>query len=366
MKNTTSRRLLMKIFLRLISGFLFACAVLLAAEAYFQWKSKCHLSGIAYDSLLGWRLRKDHRSDSNPNHIVNFNSSGFRDRNHSRVRKAQTVRILILGDSYTAGLELSDSKIFTRLVENQLNANTRNFRFEVMNVSVPAWGTDQQYLYLKNEGLEYSPDFVVLMVAPNDIRESFGKKFLTLEDETLRENGLPSVPLKERLGWELSYRSCLFQEFQERYRFDYGSFKRIFALFPVSFPVGIEMCNDRHLFLRNTPVEVQSAQELFQRLILEMDLLCKQKNTILYLSIIPTKMELDRTLEREDYVPGKIAGLLQEISRKHSIRYLNLYSELKSSGINPLDIFISDEYHLNEFGHRFVAEKLVSVFLINE
>src|SRR5262245_59204980 len=164
-----------------------------------------------------------------------------------------------------------------------------------MNVSVPAWATDQQYLYLANEGVKYQPDYVVLMVAPNDIRESYGKKFLSSDGERLVRNPL-SLPWKDRLFWFLANHSCAFQYWQRRTGSEYGGFSHIFRHFPVSFPLGSEQASDRHLFIQPVPSEMVLAKELFKSLLTEIRQLCNDNGSQLLLAIIPTKMEYDGTL----------------------------------------------------------------------
>jgi lysophospholipase L1-like esterase len=355
-----------KLTLRITVIFLFLFVILLGAEAYFRLFSNCQLSGVAYDRTLGWRLRKNHHSESSPRQVVHFNGRGFRDRNHNLIKDPQAVRILILGDSYTAGLDCSDTEIFSSLLEYGLNKTpSGNVRYEIMNASVPAWATDQQCLYLKQEGLRYKPDFVILMVAPNDVRETYGKRFFTIENGQLKENGAPSILNFERFCWFLACHSCLFQHLQKRTNLNHGNFKGIFTLFPVSFAVGNKMCNERHLFLKTVPNEIKSAVNLFEALLLQMNRLCVENRSKFVLSVIPTKMEFDGTLNSPEYQPGKIAEVIQGVAAENGIPFLNLYSDLKSTNQDPVKIFISSEYHLNKRGHRFVAERLLSFFVEN-
>ncbi len=44
---------------------------------------------------------------------------------------------------------------------------------EVINTGVPGYGADQEYLYLKTEGLKYHPDLVLLCAFYNDFSECF-------------------------------------------------------------------------------------------------------------------------------------------------------------------------------------------------
>src|ERR1700756_5486027 len=187
MKGITNIHLWIKILL-------LVCTILLVTEAGLKFFSNCKVSGIIYDKQLGWRLKKNYsreEKEKGPKQRVrklNFNSRGFRDRDHSFEKDEGIKRIIFLGDSYTAGLQYSDEEIFTSCFEQILNANNSNkIKYEIMNVSIPAWATDQEYIYLRGEGIRYHPDYVLLMISPNDIRETYGKKFFYLENGQLGE-----------------------------------------------------------------------------------------------------------------------------------------------------------------------------------
>ena len=374
MKTVKNSSLYIKIFiLACVFLMLLVCVFLVVAEARFKLFSNCRLSGIAYDERLGWRFKKDYDSEikekdpKKRDRKLSFNSRGFRDRDHSFEKDEDTKRIIFLGDSYTAGTEYPNDEIFATLFEKMLDANTTNkIKYEVMNVSVSAWATDQQYIYLKEEGMKYHPDYVLLMIAPNDIRETYGKKVLYLENGKLREMGAPSIPLKARLYWFLANRSCAFQHLQTRLKLNYGSFKNVFQYFPVSFPIGEEMCNDKHLFLKEAPEEIIAARELFKTILLEINQLCKKNHSKLLISVIPSKIEFEDDLKGEQYEPGKIAEYVKAIANENGIPFLDLFSCLKAEEEDPLRIFISWEYHLNDYGHAFVAKKLLRFFDLNK
>jgi lysophospholipase L1-like esterase len=360
--------------LLIFASILAGCAfIIVVIEARFKLSSSCQLSGIIHDEQLGWRLKRSHGwHHNNPNSrkvdgMVTINSSGFRDKEHSSTKEPDRKRIMFIGDSYTAGLEYSDGEVFTSLFDHMLNEKIAHKNtFDIMNVAVPAWATDQQYLYLKNEGMQYLPDYVFLMIAPNDIRETYGKQFLSLRSGHLEQNRPPSIPWRARLYWSLANYSCAFQYWQSKWKQDYGSFANIFQYFPVSFPAGSEMCSDKHLFLREVPPEVRKAKELFKAILLEINRLCKENHCKFLVSIIPTKIEYDGTLKEKQYQPGGIADYVENVAAENDIPFLNLVHALNAEEKDPLKIFISDEYHLNDYGHAFVAKKLLPFFIANQ
>ena len=122
-----------------------------------------------YDSILGWRNVPNWVATTRGRPLT-INSQGLRDREYAYVKPAGTGRILVLGDSFTWGYGVSDADIFTELLERQLAS--REPAWQVINTGVSGWGTDQQFLYFRDEGFRYEPDVVVLACyLLNDPRE---------------------------------------------------------------------------------------------------------------------------------------------------------------------------------------------------
>ncbi len=122
-----------------------------------------------YDRLLGWRNIPSWKSKTFGQPLT-INSKGLRDREYPYEKPAGTRRILVLGDSYTWGYGVSDSDLYTEVLERELNQ--AGPKCEVLNAGVSGWGTDQEYLYFREEGRKYSADVVVLMFFFNDLSES--------------------------------------------------------------------------------------------------------------------------------------------------------------------------------------------------
>ncbi|MGB0578792.1 MAG: SGNH/GDSL hydrolase family protein, partial [Limisphaerales bacterium] len=85
-----------------------------------------------------------------------INSKGLRDREYPYEKTPGTKRILVLGDSYTWGYGVGNNERFTDFLEQQLE------ECEVLNSGVSGYGTDQEYLWFRSEGVKYQPDLVIL------------------------------------------------------------------------------------------------------------------------------------------------------------------------------------------------------------
>ena len=73
--------------------------------------------------------------------------------------------------------------------------------WEVINTSVSGYGTDQQYLYLKERGIAYRPDVVLLLFYANDFANnnaaeqySYYKPYFSITDNGLELQNTPVPP----------------------------------------------------------------------------------------------------------------------------------------------------------------------------
>jgi lysophospholipase L1-like esterase len=123
-----------------------------------------------YDPLLGWRNIPNWKATTRGRPLT-INSKGLRGPEQPYEKPTGTARILVLGDSFTWGYGVGDDEVFARVLEKQLPHDP--VRWEVLNAGVSGYGTDQEYLYLINEGFKYAPDIVVLaFLVFNDPRDN--------------------------------------------------------------------------------------------------------------------------------------------------------------------------------------------------
>lgn len=112
-----------------------------------------------FDEELGWRNIPNWVA-STAGKKLSINSKGLRDREYPYAKPPGVKRILVLGDSYTWGYGVEDDAIFTEVLERRLAKDGANW--EVLNSGVSGWGTDQEYLWFKREGVKYQPDLVIV------------------------------------------------------------------------------------------------------------------------------------------------------------------------------------------------------------
>jgi len=112
---------------------------------------------------------------------VDINSHGFRDREHAWEKPVGTRRVVLLGDSFIEALQVPFERSLTPLLEQKLRQEGAG-EVEFINLGLSGFGTAREYLMLREYGLRYRPDLVVMFFVGNDISDNSrrlqGKPFL--------------------------------------------------------------------------------------------------------------------------------------------------------------------------------------------
>lgn len=148
------------------------------------------LRGIGYGNLviyqpdpyLVWKPVPNQNCYTKVGHKpVYINAEGTRGKYFSKDKKNNSFRILSLGDSKTFGWGLEESETYSGLLEKLLqNHIGDSLKVEVTNAGVNAWSYAQMYVYLRDVGLSYSPDIIILADANlwTQFSEESSKEFI--------------------------------------------------------------------------------------------------------------------------------------------------------------------------------------------
>lgn len=100
-------------------------------------------------------------------HPATINQSGFRERNYSTQKTANTYRVAVVGDSFTYGQGIVEDARFTNIIQHHLD--NMQVEFEVLNFGRPGAETVDQTAFLDQYIFELEPDFVLLQWFINDV-----------------------------------------------------------------------------------------------------------------------------------------------------------------------------------------------------
>ena len=101
---------------------------------------------------------------------IRINSLGWRDREISLDKKEDTFRIIALGDSITFGWGVELHETYVKQLETILKKQNSYKNYEVINISIEDLGLQEELKLLKQFGLDFQPDLVLLGFYLNDAR----------------------------------------------------------------------------------------------------------------------------------------------------------------------------------------------------
>ena len=167
--NPSKRKLrlfkLALLFIALIFGLLIAeVALRIIGYTYPVFYTTDLVRGYALQpGISGW-YRKEGTA------YVRINSEGLRDREHAKPKPADTLRIVVLGDSYAEALQVPLEDAFPVVMEQRLQSCPafKGKRIEAINFGVSGYGTAQELLTLREKVWDYAPDIVLLAVTTNN------------------------------------------------------------------------------------------------------------------------------------------------------------------------------------------------------
>src|SRR6476659_8509853 len=165
---------------RFIRLLLVAGAILVAlliAEVALRVSGFSYFSPYAPDQDVGYSLRPGAEGWWKKEGLtyVKINSHGFHDREHTIAKPPDTLRIAVVGDSFTEALQVPLEKAFWSVMEPKLQhcLQPASAKVEVLNFGVSGFSTAQELVLLQKRVWQFSPDVVVLLVTTgNDVRDN--------------------------------------------------------------------------------------------------------------------------------------------------------------------------------------------------
>jgi lysophospholipase L1-like esterase len=102
-----------------------------------------------------------------------INAFGFRDKKY-RIRKANELRVIFIGDSVTYGWNVALEDTYHKRLERLFHSN--GYDVDVMGMGVVGYNTEQEYFLIKEKALVFKPDMIVLQITMNDFERTLGIK----------------------------------------------------------------------------------------------------------------------------------------------------------------------------------------------
>ena len=206
----------------LFISFSVLIGVLLIAEVSVRLFTDTIRPLLVVDPVLGRRYVKDFEGvvfnpESDRDVNVRFNDQGFRFPDLPFEKPAGTRRVVLLGDSMIAGMQVDAELTAAGILEQRLNETaSEGERWEVLNFGVSGASTAQEYVLYRELARKYHPDLVLCVFfvgndfGDNSPRLSSRNRIYFDLDERGELVQLPYPPLRTRFNELLDEYSRLY------------------------------------------------------------------------------------------------------------------------------------------------------------
>ena len=319
----------------------------------------CH-PFFQYDEMLGWVSKPNaegiYGMTEEYTTCVKINSKGLRDREYDYKKLGGIKRIVVLGDSMTWGVGVEEKEIFTEVLEDNFLKN-----IQVINMGAACYGNDQELLFLREEGVKYSPDLVIVAFNVNDLVnnmhyiQSFQYKpmFVLDAENKLILTNVP-VPQKSFLSFGMFLYThshtfnFLFERLQSRGILD-RLIKKVFSKKDAS-TTNVSYITER-----------QNGYNLTKAILKEIDTVAEANNAKTMIVIIPS-----RTQVKNKNCDPEINGVLVDFGKESNIPVLDLLPEFRNHAENGEQIYFEFDCHWNANGHKLTAELIYDKLIEEE
>ena len=306
-----------------------------------MWVSRHQNSGTEiyyafdiYDSSKGWISKPNLRSMKvYGNKVLNTNSKGLRGKSdYPYDRDQNKVRIVLLGDSFTFGDEVSDNETYAYYLQEMLP------HVEVINMGMHGYGHDQMLIFLREEGAKYQPDIVILGFLRTDMARNllefrdYAKPKFVLDKGGLKLTGTP-VPRPEDI-----------------LKYDWA-IPRTFHIFSIV----------RHRFMKSSGLLKKQAEDVTTAILTELIKVTDNIHAIPIFVYLPTGSEIgNRTGTGLTQAEKFLFSFCERSDKVRCISTWPYFAEKIAKGT----VFES-EWHWGPEGHLTVAEA-IKRYLVNE
>lgn len=358
--------------------FLGSCSALTALELGVRWFSPQPPLIYRPDSVLGWTHIPNHNL-TYPGHSgsisIHFNSKGLRDVEHPYKKRSDVYRILVLGDSYTEGVDVELTDTFSKRLEILLNA--RGLFCEVINAGVGGYGTDQELIFLTREGWKYDPDLVIVaFTIDNDVHDNVAKGYC-------KENSTGLVCAQKTDGMRrrmlIRFKAFAQRHFQS-YFFVREKTSRLYALRSILSKLEITEFHNTddmtgglpvqfHTLLRQPSKATIRGWQLTTAILRRMNSEAQQHGASFLMVTIPSRLQVEEDilqhaleaarLDISDLDLGQPNRILLEFGTAHNVPVIDLLPVFRAATMEGIRLSggpATEDGHWNKAGHALAAE----------
>jgi len=325
--------------------------------SYVQSREQMDPGFLVYDPQLGWQMAPNWRGRHvHFDFVARYatNAEGLRGAAWPEPSASSGQRTVFLGDSFTFGLGVNDDETFVQLLNTEGSGTT------YLNAGIAGYSTDQQFLYLKDRLATWHVNHLVLVVyLSNDLLDNelrfplqaeMGKPLFRASLAGLELTNVPVPPTpkpREERARTLAT-AVLGRELPGTWRNQWQLTRSL----------GLAESADSEL-LAGMPERLAGPVDLFVQLVAGIRALCAANNVGFRLVLMPGRSYVE--------MPGSLSAAFQDELRRQILARqgdlgtlpIDLASQLRERYATTGEhLFFPNEGHLNQAGHRVVAELL--------
>lgn len=320
---------------------------------------------------------------------IRTNSYGLRGSDPVIPKPPGTLRLLLLGDSFTFGFPVKDEEAFARLAQALLQA--QGHPVEVINGGVSGYATTLHYLSLRDQYLAFEPDIVLLWYDLGDLQEDAWYQKNLVYDAQGRILRCDPRYLNGRFGrWEAVKRHSVVASYVDRkilrtwYKirelglagYVHAKLRGERAKVAIARQKAATQApdlasTDRFLLVRpaSTPEFIAPYWALSAKYLRLIHALLQERDIPFLLGIYPYGMLVgpDQWAEGRKFwgfEPGKTyeadaaLELFTRFSAEEDIPLINTFDRFRAAATQPL--FYAEDGHMTPAGQRLVAEAIAA------
>ncbi len=325
---------------------------------------------------------------------VKTNAEGYASPEYPVEKSSTTVRVAILGNSFTRGFEVDYDKKFTSVLETNLQ-NTlgkQGKKYEVMNFGIGGYNYIDQLFVYERYVKKYQPD-VVLLVAYLPMDFNTTKVFLP-EEKYLKNTPIKNLSGDRLLDLEPTYRINSVKKDWELKMFVRkilaGITEKIYHttlskntvvqkvmstlyhqwlnLGLVAAPTvqAVTVYTGEEVYFNPQDTERNRLMQFTSEMAMILGAEVERNRTVFGMVVIPSYWEIDHKYQQSfkekfppDYDPAWPTKILKNTLKKDFV-LLDLAEPLsKAINQDSIQVYIRDTGHFTEAGHQLVGETLV-------
>lgn len=299
--------------------------------------------------------------------VIRTNSLGLRNSEVVIPKPPGTIRILVLGDSFTQGWGVSDDEAYPRELEKILKEKYPDKKIEVVNAGLATSGPNYYYLYYKNEAYKFDADLII--VGFNMLNDVSDNAYFTKWADA-DADGLPTKV--EHTNFVDSGGNFVPYDVPFKFKIPLLRNLHIFAYladrlvpFKEEFDVG-KIYLPRSCFYKKNCHDLDGAKETTKKDFLGMKKLTDEEGKKLVFIEIPTELQFDKKARLKYGIDLPLLPIDKEYPyeyfgqffRDNNLEYFDLRPGLKN--YDPYDLYFAMDDHWTPLGHRVAAETIAN------